>query len=46
MPVEEIAHRCGLGTAGNLRLRLAREAATTPTAFRRASRDRTTSHPA
>jgi hypothetical protein len=34
--VEDIAQRCGLGTAGNLRLHLAREAATTPTAYRRA----------
>ena len=37
-PVEDIARRCGLGTAGNLRLHLAREAATTPTAYRRAFR--------
>ena len=42
LPVEDIAHRCGLGTAGNLRLHLAREAATTPTAYRRAFRDGTT----
>jgi transcriptional regulator GlxA family with amidase domain len=39
LPVEDIAQRCGLGTAGNLRLHLAREAATTPTAYRRAFRD-------
>ena len=39
-PVEEIAQRCGLGTAGNLRLHLAREAATTPSAYRRAFRRR------
>lgn len=38
LPVEDIAHRCGLGTAGNLRVHLAREAATTPTAYRRAFR--------
>jgi len=42
LPVEEIAHRCGLGTAGNLRLHLARETATTPTAYRRAFQDGTT----
>jgi transcriptional regulator GlxA family with amidase domain len=41
LPVEDIAQRCGLGTAGNLRLHLAREAATTPTAYRRAFRDHT-----
>ena len=34
--VEEIAHRTGLGTATNLRSHLAREAQTTPTAYRRA----------
>jgi len=38
LPVEDIAQRCGLGTAANLRLHLAREAATTPTAYRRAFR--------
>jgi transcriptional regulator GlxA family with amidase domain len=38
LPVEDIAQRCGLGTAGNLRLHLAREAATTPTAYRHAFR--------
>jgi transcriptional regulator GlxA family with amidase domain len=36
VPVEQIAARCGLGTAANLRLHLARDAATTPTAYRRA----------
>jgi transcriptional regulator GlxA family with amidase domain len=46
LPVEEIAHRCGLGTAGNLRLHLAREAATTPTAYRRTFRGGTTTAPA
>ncbi|MGC9380640.1 GlxA family transcriptional regulator [Streptomyces sp. MH13] len=35
LSVEEIAHRAGLGTATNLRLHLAREARTTPTAYRR-----------
>ncbi|WP_309055440.1 helix-turn-helix domain-containing protein [Streptomyces sp.] len=34
--VEEIARRTGLGTATNLRFHLAREARTTPTAYRRA----------
>ncbi|MGZ4201383.1 MAG: GlxA family transcriptional regulator [Thermoleophilaceae bacterium] len=38
LAVEDIARRCGLGTAGNLRLHLAREVATTPTAYRRAFR--------
>ncbi len=38
LPVEDIAQRCGLGTAGNLRLHLPREAATTPTAYRHAFR--------
>jgi transcriptional regulator GlxA family with amidase domain len=38
LPVEDIAQRCGLGTAGNLRLHLARDVATTPTAYRRAFR--------
>jgi AraC family transcriptional activator FtrA len=36
LPVEHVAARCGLGTAANLRLHLARDAATTPTAYRRA----------
>jgi transcriptional regulator GlxA family with amidase domain len=44
LPVEGIAQRCGLGTAGNLRLHLAREAATTPTAYRRTFRDGTATH--
>ena len=38
LPVHEIAQRCGLGTAGNLRTHFAREAATTPSAYRRAFR--------
>ena len=41
LPVDDIAQRCGLGTAANLRLHLHREAATTPTAYRRAFRDKT-----
>jgi len=36
LPVEDIAARCGLGTAANLRLHLARDAGTTPTAYRAA----------
>ena len=36
LPVEVIAGRCGLGTAANLRLHLARDAGTTPTAYRAA----------
>jgi transcriptional regulator GlxA family with amidase domain len=38
LPVETIAVRCGLGTAANLRLHLAREIAVTPTAYRIAFR--------
>jgi transcriptional regulator GlxA family with amidase domain len=38
LPVEVIAARCGLGTAANLRLHLARDAGTTPTAYRAAYR--------
>ncbi len=38
LPVEHVAARCGLGTAANLRLHLARDATTTPTAYRRAYR--------
>jgi transcriptional regulator GlxA family with amidase domain len=41
LPVDEIARRCGLGTAPNLRLHLARESATTPTAYRTAFRGST-----
>ena len=36
--IEEVARRCGLGTAVNLRVHLARETATTPTAYRNAFR--------
>ena len=35
LPVDQVAAHCGLGTAANLRLYLARDAATTPTAYRR-----------
>jgi transcriptional regulator GlxA family with amidase domain len=38
LTVETVAQRCGLGTAANLRLHLARDSATTPTAYRKASR--------
>src|SRR4051812_22117617 len=34
--VDEIAHRCGFGTAANLRKHFRRRLATTPTAYRRA----------
>jgi transcriptional regulator GlxA family with amidase domain len=36
LPIEDIATRCGLGSAANLRLHLARDAGTTPTAYRAA----------
>jgi transcriptional regulator GlxA family with amidase domain len=36
--VEDVAARSGLGTAANLRMHLARDTATTPTAYRRAFR--------
>jgi transcriptional regulator GlxA family with amidase domain len=36
LPVEDVAVRAGLGTAANLRLHLARDAGTTPTAYRSA----------
>jgi transcriptional regulator GlxA family with amidase domain len=39
LTVDEVARRCGLGTAANLRLNLARDAATTPSAYRSAFRD-------
>jgi transcriptional regulator GlxA family with amidase domain len=40
LPVEEIAARCGLGSAANLRLCLARDAGATPTAYRAAYQGR------
>ena len=40
LPVEAIAARCGLGTAANLRLHLARDAGATPTAYRAAYQGR------
>lgn len=36
LPVSSIAARCGLGTAANLRIHLARDAAATPSAYRAA----------
>jgi AraC family transcriptional activator FtrA len=36
LPIDEVAVRSGLGTAANLRLHLARDAGTTPTAYRAA----------
>ena len=39
--IDEIADRCGFGTAANLRKHFRRQVATTPTAYRRAfSRER------
>lgn len=35
LSVEQVAARCGLGAAANLRLHLARDTSTTPTAYRR-----------
>jgi len=40
LPIDEVAARAGLGTAANLRLQLARDTATTPTAYRRTYRGR------
>jgi transcriptional regulator GlxA family with amidase domain len=40
LPVETIAARCGLGSAANLRLHLARDAGATPTAYRAAYQGR------
>src|SRR3954468_16132028 len=40
LPVEEVATRCGFGTAASLREHFARANATTPTAYRRAFRGR------
>lgn len=38
LSVDQVARRCGLGTAANLRLHLSRDAATTPSAYRRTFR--------
>jgi transcriptional regulator GlxA family with amidase domain len=43
LPVEEVAWRCGFGTAANLRLHLGRDASITPTAYRNAHRGDATS---
>ena len=43
--IEEVARRCGLGTAVNLRVHLARETATTPTAYRNAFRGTSAQRP-
>ena len=40
LSIEEVARRCGLGSAAGLRLHFAREVATTPTAYRAAFRSR------
>ncbi|MGH9061101.1 MAG: helix-turn-helix domain-containing protein, partial [Acidimicrobiales bacterium] len=40
LPIDQVAARAGLGTAANLRLQLARDTATTPTAYRRTYRGR------
>jgi transcriptional regulator GlxA family with amidase domain len=44
LPVETIAERCGLGTAANLRVHLARDAGVTPTAYRAAYQGRLSLH--
>jgi len=40
LSVEEVARRCGLGTAANLWLHMSRDVSTTPTNHRRAYRGR------
>jgi len=35
LPIDQIAHRSGLGSAANLRLQLSRDAQITPSAYRR-----------
>jgi transcriptional regulator GlxA family with amidase domain len=40
LPIDDVAAQSGLGTAANLRLHLAREIGTTPTAYRHAYRGR------
>ena len=40
LAIEQVAARCGLGTAANLRVHFGRETATTPTAYRAAYRGR------
>jgi transcriptional regulator GlxA family with amidase domain len=38
LPVDDVAERCGFGSAATLRVHLARESSTTPTAYRRSRR--------
>jgi transcriptional regulator GlxA family with amidase domain len=38
LPVDEVAERCGLGSAATLRVHLARQSGTTPIAYRRSHR--------
>ena len=45
LSIEDVASRSGLGTAANLRLHLARDAATSPTAYRRIYRGRNANGP-
>jgi AraC family transcriptional activator FtrA len=45
LPVEDIAARTGLGSAANLRLHLARDAGTTPTAYRATYQGRILTNP-
>ena len=40
LPVEQVAAQCGLGTAANLRIHFARQAGTTPSAYRAAFADK------
>ena len=40
LPVDDVAARSGLGNAANLRLHMARDAKTTPTAYRTAYQGR------
>jgi transcriptional regulator GlxA family with amidase domain len=42
LPVDQVAAQCGLGSAVNLRMHLARDAGSTPTGYRRAYRGRPT----
>ncbi|MGH2861243.1 MAG: helix-turn-helix domain-containing protein [Solirubrobacteraceae bacterium] len=45
LSIEDVAGRSGLGTAANLRLHLARDADTSPTAYRRVYRGRSANAP-
>jgi transcriptional regulator GlxA family with amidase domain len=46
LSVDDVAERCGLGSAATLRAHLARELGTTPTDYRRSHRDGTAAAPA